>query len=92
MNEALLLLGLLTANLLHTARTLMAAATGQLWSRLTFQNRALKVPGRFTRSARYVQVRIHEAYVAIWQSIQEQLDCLALGLSPPSAPNLPLRP
>jgi hypothetical protein len=49
----------------------MAAATGQLWSRLTFRNRALQVPGRFTRSARYVQVHIPEAYVAIWQSIHE---------------------
>jgi hypothetical protein len=91
-NEALLLLGLLTANLLHTARTLMAAATGQFWSRLTFRNRALKVPARFTRSARYVQVHIHEAYVAIWKSVHEQLDRLALGLSPPSAPTLPSRP
>jgi hypothetical protein len=91
-NEALLLLGLLTANLLHTARTLMAAATGQLWSRLTFRNRALKVPGRFTRNARYVQVHIHEAYAAIWQSIHQQLDRLALGLSPPPARTLPSRP
>jgi hypothetical protein len=35
-NEALLLLDLHTASLPHTARTLMAAATGQLWSCLTF--------------------------------------------------------
>jgi hypothetical protein len=91
-NEALLLLSLLTANLLHAARQLMVDATGQLWSRLTFRNRALKVPGRFTRTARYVQVHIHEAYVAIWKWVYEQLDRLARGLSPPPARTLPSRP
>jgi hypothetical protein len=83
-NEALLplgllTLGLLTANLLPSASTLMAAATGPLWSRLTCRNRALNVPGCFTQIARYVQVHIHEAYVAIWQSTHEQLDHLLSG-------------
>jgi hypothetical protein len=62
---------LTAANLLHTARTLMAVATGQLWSRLTFGNQALKVAGRLTRSARYVRVHFHEAYAVISQSIHE---------------------
>jgi hypothetical protein len=57
-----------------------------------FRNRALKVSERFTRSARYAQFLIYEAYVAIWQSIHEQLDRLALGSSPPSARTLPSRP
>jgi hypothetical protein len=71
----------------------MVDATGQLWSRLTFRNRALKVPGRLTQSERYVQVHIHEAYAVILQSIHEQRDRLAPhGLSPPSARTLHLRP
>jgi hypothetical protein len=55
---------------LHTASTLIVAATGQLWSRLTFRHKACNVPGHFSRNARYVQVHIHEAYAAIRQSIR----------------------
>jgi hypothetical protein len=71
----------------------MAFATGQLWSRLAFSGTGhSKSPDASPRTAHDAQVHIHEAYVGIWQSTREQLDRLALGLRPPSARTLPLRP
>jgi hypothetical protein len=88
-NEALLLVSLLTANLMHVGRVLVERATSRTWSRQTFRQWVLKTPGRVARHARYVRLWIHEKRAELWQAMAAELDRLAGGLSPPRAAALP---
>ena len=89
-NEAVLLVSLLTANLMHAGRTLVERATSRTWSRQTFRHWVLKTPGRVARHARYVRLWIHEKRAELWQAVAGELDRLAGGLSPPGAAALPM--
>jgi hypothetical protein len=72
-NEATLLLSLLTANLLHAARLLIAGLEGRCQSRETFRRLVLKAGARFTRSGRYVKLRIQQAQAEYWREIGKAL-------------------
>ena len=72
-NEAMLLVSLLTANLLHAARVLLERSERRRWSREVFQKRVLQAAGRVARSHRYVTFWIQEAHAAYWSEIGKQL-------------------
>ena len=88
-NEAILLLSLLTANLMRVGCFLVERATSRACSRQTFRNWFLKTPGRIALHARYVRLWIQEKRAELWEGVAQELDILAGGRSPPDATPLP---
>jgi len=68
-NEAAVLVSLVSANLLHAGSVLAKKEQGRLWSRGTFRKHVLKAAARVTRSARYVRFRIPEKHAEHWRRI-----------------------
>lgn len=89
-NEATLLVSMLTANLLHAARVLLEKNAGQRWSRESFRKRVLQAGARITRSARYVTFWIQHAHAQYWCEIGEQLKKLNPARGSPELLALPL--
>lgn len=85
MNEATLLLSLLTANLMRAGCSLVERATSRGCSRQTFRNWPLKTPGRIAPHVRYVRLWIQEKRAELWQGVARHLDNPAGGRSPPGA-------
>lgn len=88
-NEAMMLLSLLSANLLHAARSLMPDARGRLLSRTNFQKRVLRAAARVARTSRYVTFWVVEAYTTRWQRIIAALDALPPARGSPQLQALP---
>jgi len=88
-NEATLLLSLLTANLLHAARLLVARIGGRCQSRETFRRLVLKAGARFTRSGRYIMLRIQQAQAQYWREIAQALRQLPPTRGSPTLLTLP---
>jgi len=72
-NEATLLLSMLTANLLHSARHLVEKSHDHRWSRETFRMHVLQGAARVARSARYVTFWIEHTRAQYWHAIGQQL-------------------
>lgn len=88
-NEAMLLVSLLAANLLHAARVLDRRAQARLSSRETFRKEVLKAAARVARSSRYVTLWIVEMHVQHWKQIHEQLEKLHPARGSPELQALP---
>ncbi len=73
-NEAWLLLELLAANLLETARTLLEKADGVRLERRRFRDRWLKAAARVTLGGRRIRVHVADRHALAWKHI---LDALA---------------
>jgi len=72
-NEATLLVSLLTANLIHAARVLVARVRGELWSRERFRKLVLKATSRVARSSRYVTLWVTHAATEHWRALWIEL-------------------
>jgi len=88
-NEATLLVSLLTANLLHSARVLLEKSAGQRWSRDTFRQRVLHCAARVARSSRYVTFWIQHTHAAYWHEFGTQLKKLHSARGSPTLLALP---
>ena len=88
-NEATLLVSMLTANLLHAASRLLDRAQTQHWNRETFRKRALQAAARVARSARYVTLWIQQEQAAYWREIGQQLQTLCPARASPKLLALP---
>jgi hypothetical protein len=88
-NEALMLVSLLGANLLHAARVLLPRSRGQLWSRENFRKHVLKAAARVARSSRYVTLWLAHKHVEHWQRIGNALDRLPRSRGSPALQALP---
>lgn len=88
-NEATMLLSLVSANLLHAARSLMPDARGRLLSRTNFQKRVLQAAACVARTSRYVTFWVVETYTTRWQRIVGALDALPTARGSPQLQALP---
>lgn len=88
-NEAMLLVSLLAANLLHAARVFGRRAHARLPSRETFRKEVLQAAARVARSSRYVTLWIVEVHVQRWQQIREQLQKMHPARGSPKLQALP---
>jgi hypothetical protein len=89
-NEAILLVSMLTANLLHAARVLLATSEARRWSRETFRKRVLQAAARVARSARYVTFYIQQAHAEYWHAIAKQLEKFPTARGSPRLIALPV--
>jgi len=88
-NEAILLVSMVTANLLHSARALLEKSEGKQWSRDTLRKRVLQSAARIARSARYVTFWIQHTHAAYWLEIRNQLHRLHSARGSPPLLALP---
>lgn len=88
-NEATLLVSMLTANLLHSGRRFVERMDGRRWSRETFRRQALKASGRVARSSRYVTLWIQQAHAEVWRQIGAELGKLPPARGSPRLMALP---
>jgi len=88
-NEVMLLTSLLTANLMHAARTLGQRTGARLWGRESFRRHVLKAAGRVTRSSRYVTLWIAEKHADPWKLIAQGLRDLPRTRGSPTLQALP---
>jgi len=88
-NEAILLVSMLTANLLHAARVLLETNEARRWSRETFRERVLHAAARVARSARYVTFYIQHTQAECWRALGKQFDNLPTARGSPKLRALP---
>jgi hypothetical protein len=91
-NEAMLLVSLLSANLLHSARVLEKRAHTRLSSREALRRHALEAAGHVACSARYVTLWIADKHTEYWARITDALALLPSPRASPSFQALPSSP
>ncbi|HZD05323.1 MAG TPA: transposase, partial [Longimicrobiales bacterium] len=88
-NEAILLMHLVAANLMHAGRCLSERARRPLWSRETFRRLVLKTSAHLARSSRYVTFWIDHHRTRYWEQIAQEMRRLPPIRGSPTLPALP---
>lgn len=88
-NEAMMLVSLLAANLLHAARVLLPRDHDRLWARESFRKYVLKAGMRVARSSRYVTLWLAHKHAEHWERVGQALDRLPRSRGSPALQALP---